>query len=580
MPRISEEEIKNIRDKADIVDIIGRYIQVHKQGKGYVAVCPFHDDHSPSLHINQEKQIYKCFACNNGGNVFTFVQNYEKVSFPEAVSKVANLVGVELSYEPSKSVQKDPHKEALYNVLNETIRFTMYQLNSQDAKDKKEYLENRGFTNDVIEHFQIGYNPTNQSLYKFLSAKNYSDADIVSTNVCRVGDNGMQDVFASRITFPIHDSYGNPIGFSARSLDPNAQSKYINTTETELFIKSNIVYNYHRAKFASRQEGKVYICEGVTDVIAFYRAGIENAVCTLGTACTKEQMRLIKTLAPKLVFCFDGDDAGQNATIKACKIANAMNVDVRIIRNKTGLDPDEIISKEGNEALHKVLKEEISYMEFVLDYLTSRTNLNSYLEKKEMAKKAMAEIALLPDETDKQYFTEQLSKITGLQIAYQKPNETRPILSRQALTIPSGLRETEYQILRMMLSSKDAVTQFENDLGYLPSADTQTLAMMIVNASRHYDEINISELIDDTDDQDIKDLIARLVSSPIVEVEYDEEMMRDAIRTIKIDELTRQSDKYKEELDKDLNDETMRLVLDQYSECLRELRRYIDEENK
>lgn len=580
MPRISEEEIKAVREKADIVDIVGRYIQVHKQGKGYVAVCPFHDDHSPSLHINQDMQIYKCFVCNNGGNVFTFIQNYEKVSFPEAVSKVANLVGIQLSYEPTKNVvAKDPHKEALYNVLNETIRFTMYQLNSQDAKDQKDYLMKRGLTNDVLEYFQIGYNPLKQSLYKFLNAKNYKDEDIINSNVCRMSENGMQDVFAARITFPIHDNFGNPIGFSARSLDPEAVSKYINTTETELFIKGNIVYNYHRAKQASRKEGKVYICEGVTDVIAFYRAGIENVVCTLGTACTKEQMRLLKSLAPRWVFCYDGDEAGQNATWKACKIANAMNTDVRVIHNKTGLDPDEILSKQGADGLKNILKEEISWMEFVLEYLKSRTNLNSYLEKKEMAKKAMDEIALLNDEADKQYFTEQLSKLTGLQLTYAKHTKTHRPYEKRALKVPNGLRETEYQVLKMMISSKNAISQFENELGYLTDQDTQTLAMMIVSASRHHDNIDALQLIDQTNDQSIKDLIAKLVTDSGVDVEYDEEMMRDAIRTIKIAELTKQSDKYKEELDKDLNQETRQLVLDQYAECLRELRRQIDEKN-
>ena len=322
MARISQEDIDRVRSQADIVDVIGHYLQIQRKGRSYAAVCPFHDDHSPSLSISPDRQIYKCFVCGNGGNVFTFVQNYEKVSFPEAVGRVASLIGYPLSVQPdSYQKPKDPHKEALYAVLSETIRYTSYQMESSEGTAAREYMKKRVLDDSVLKTFEIGWHPGGDVLYRFLHAKGYEDRDLVSANVARSTPSGMHDVFSDRITFPIHDSHGNPIGFSARSMDPNNPSKYINTNETDIFVKGDIVYNAHRARTAARRAGFVLVCEGVTDVIAFWRAGVENAVCTLGTACTPKQISLLKGLAVRIVFCYDGDEAGQAATVRAVQLA-------------------------------------------------------------------------------------------------------------------------------------------------------------------------------------------------------------------------------------------------------------------
>ena len=384
MPRISEEEISELRSRADIVDVVGHYLQLHRKGKSYVALCPFHDDHSPSMSVSPERQIYKCFVCGAGGNVFSFVQNFEKVSYPEAVARVADLVGFELSEKP-QAVQKtaDPYRERLYGLMNETIRFTMYQINTAEASLEKKYLEDRGLDEEIRQKFEIGFNPGNDQLYKFLKAKGYEDSDMTACNVVRSSSSGVHDVFAQRITFPIHDPSGNPIGFSARTINPDNSSKYINTNDTVLFHKSDVVYNSHRARNEARRSGRIYVCEGVTDVIAFARAGMENAVCTLGTSCTESQIRQIKRLSMKVVFCYDGDEAGQSATMRAAKMARKEGCDVTVIDNRTGLDPDELIRSRGTEALKQMVSNEISWMEFVLAYLRKHTNMSNYLEKKE-----------------------------------------------------------------------------------------------------------------------------------------------------------------------------------------------------
>ncbi|MCH4208048.1 MAG: DNA primase [Solobacterium sp.] len=582
MAKISEAEISELRSKADIVDVIGHYLQVHKKGKSYVALCPFHEDHSPSMSISPDKQIYKCFVCGAGGNVFTFVQNYEKVSFPEAVAKVADLVGFQLSSNPAEDTRpKDPHRESLYSVLNETIRYTMYQMNTETASKEKDYLDQRGLSEEIRHKFEIGYNPNGDVLYQFLKAKGYADSDMTACNVIRTGSSGIHDVFSGRITFPIHDARGNPIGFSARTIEKDNPAKYINTNDTELFSKSDIVYNAHRARGEARRQGKLYVCEGVTDVIAFARAGMDNAVCTLGTSCTEHQIKLLKSLSPRIVFCYDGDEAGQHATWRAAKMARAANAAVTVIDNRTGKDPDEIIRSDGAEALQQLAKREISWMEFALNYLKNHTNLDNYLEKKEFVKKAQAEIAELDDEMDRQHFTDELASISGFHIEYQ-PRSPLPVYAQPVRSAPSrvpdGTAEAEQLILSQMMAHPAASTQYEEKLGYLLDKDRNRLAMMIVDGWRS-GKVTVNSLIDSTPDQSLKDMITDLATSAEFELPYDSKLIDGAIRKIMISVKKSQTEAFRQQLSEPLNAESRELIVNEYQECLRDLRRYIDEEN-
>ena len=578
MARISSEEINAVRARADIVDVISHYIQVSRKGRSYAALCPFHDDHTPSMSISPDRQIYKCFVCGSGGNVFTFVQNYEKVSFPEAVAKVADLIGFPLSYEPSSGGEYvDPVRKTLYKALNEMISFCMYQIDLSAASDAREYLNKRGIDEKVRKTFQIGYNPPGDAVYRFLHAKGYSDADLISANIVRNTSSGIHDVFEGRITFPIHDTHGNPVGFSARTMNPADHSKYINTNETDLFVKGNLVYNYHRARNPARRSGKIYVCEGVTDVIAFYRAGLENAVCTLGTACTPRQMQLLRSAAAMIVFCYDGDKAGQAATYRAGKMAREAGCTFSIIQNRTGKDPDEILLQDGPDGLKEMLSREMTWIEFVISYLQERTNMESYAEKKEFVRRAMEEISLLNDETDRRYFTEKISALTGIYLdpsqTQKKPEPAAPVRNR----IRKGADQAEEMILKMMADSPEAVRRFENELGYLTDSVRQNLAMMIIDHTRTAGKVDTARLIDETDDQEMKNLIASLMQGD--ETEYDEKVMDGALRRVKIAVLTSEADAYKEQLTSEMNMKSREILLNQYSSCLKELRRYIDEEN-
>lgn len=582
MARIEQEEIDALRNQADIVNVISHYIPVQRSGKGYKAICPFHNDHDPSMSISPERQIYKCFVCGNGGNVFTFVQNFEKVSFVEAVEKVAELTGFHLSSKPAVSkVEVDPHKKALYNVLNETINYTMYQLDTSVALHAKEYLEKRGIDAETRKEFQIGYDPDRTSVTKFLRAKGFEEKDLVSSNVSRVNENGLFDVYAERITFPIHDMNGNPIGFSARTMDPDNPSKYINTNQTDIFTKGDIVYNLHRAKNEARRNKCIYLCEGVTDVIAFYKAGIKNAVCTLGTACTQHQLSLLKRCSTKLIFCYDGDHAGQSATYKACKLALSLGAQVGIVLNKTGKDPDEIIRMYGNEGLVNLVKTPITWVEFLYNYLVENTNLNSYSEKKELIQKAKEDIQTLTDSTDRSYFIDKIQEVTKLHSDFDvNVPVTKNVTPSIRLVVPDGTKDAEEMILSMMLKSYQATQIFENDLGYLIEDTYSKLALTILDISRERGKCDIQVLIDASSDQAGRDLITKLVTRDDYDQAFDEEKMKGAVRKIKMAVLSMQSAQLKQQINHALNGESLSLLINKYNECLKEQRRLLNEENQ
>lgn len=580
----SDEEINKLRESADIATVISRYLPIQKKGKSYKAICPFHDDHDPSLTINIDLQIYKCFVCGAGGNVFSFVQNYEKIDFPEAVETVAKIVGFELSTSHvSTKKEIDPHKAELYKIFDETIRYSMYELNSTSATLEREYLDKRGLTSEIREKFQIGFNPYQDSVYRFLKEKGYKDEDIVSTNIARITESGIHDVFTGRITFPIHDASGNPIGFSARSINPNNESKYINTTDTELFNKGNIVFNYHRAKPEARRQGKIYLTEGVTDVIAFARAGIMNCVCTLGTACTQEQLKLLKNASPKLVFCYDGDTAGQRATYKAGQLAKSLGISIGVIKNETGLDPDEILRKEGSQGLQDLCNKEISWIEFVIQYFKNQVNFDNYEEKKEFVKKVVPEIQSLQDEMDRKYFLSEISKMTGFDVQSEFMKAPIPKQTKNAkVTLSktqSGIENAEEMILTMMLKDRAAISRFEQKLGYLTIDSNNRLAITIVDLSRKKNEIDIGTLIDESIDQEEKNLITKLATSWLYELPYDEKEMDGAIRKVLKEQKIRQRDAFRQQLSQPMNEESRKLLMNEYLECNRDLRRYIDEDS-
>ncbi|HBZ41214.1 MAG: DNA primase [Firmicutes bacterium GWF2_51_9] len=559
MPEIREEELNSLRSQADIAEVVGHYLPLVKKGKALSAVCPFHDDHDPSLNINTDRQIYKCFVCGAGGNVFTFVRDYEKISFREAVIKVADMVGFKLSAELSIETQSvDPAIQRLYSCLKDGVQFTHYNLNTINASDAKSYLKNRGINDAIIDKFELGYNPDNDELTKFLKAKGHSTEDLVKSNLTRINEFGEKDVFAGRITFPIHDPQGRPVGFSARALQKDL-AKYVNTAETPIYSKGRLLYNYHRAKTACRQAGETLLVEGVTDVLAFDKAGVYNVLATLGTACTKDQIRLIRQISEKVVLCYDGDTAGQSATYKIGTGLLEAGFKLEVISNDTGLDPDEICQKHGAETLAAFSRKRVSWLDFLIEYRLKSVDLNNYSQKKEFVRVMMNEIAKVNDRFDREMLVQRLStltKLTAEQMGLLAPRTTTTPSESQLRKSPvlaprlSKLEWAEKEILGQMLTGRLAALQFRDELGFLPDRLNNALAMTILDYYRNHSEILLADFINTLGDGALVSLVTEISNNEIYYKEYNQRALRDALTHCKASMLDHQIDQLKTEAKK------------------------------
>lgn len=541
MARIPQETIDNIRNHVDIVDIISHYVPLTRKGKSFKCVCPFHDDHDPSLSVSQEKQIFHCFVCGSGGNVFTFVQKYEKVSFVEAVAKVAKLAGIDITIDTSdiSKPKVDPRIASLYKVHQEAIDFCSYELDSIEAKPIKQYLYDRGLSDDIIRKFQLGYNPDGNKLYRFLHAKKYKDEDILRGNLAWQTQRGIVDVFRHRIMIPIHDANGNPVGFSARRVDSSMEAKYVNTSETEIYIKGNILYNYHRVKEIARKEGRILLVEGAMDVLAFEKAGISNVVATLGTACTSQQLKLLKYLGVKIALCYDGDKAGQNATYKFYEMAKKENLNVEIIDNKYGLDPDEIIEAYGKEALIAMSKKTISWIDFLFTYLKGKYDLDNYSEKKAYAMEIGHQISKLDDTFEKDSYYTRLKLVTQFDMSLEEKKTVVKKVEKQPKQIQiihqptSGSMNATMQILSQMLLSKRACEQYRSELGFLLDDNCNALALYILDYYRENDTLVVADLIDRIKEESVRNVLLKTANWDLGSPVYNENILKDAILKMK-----------------------------------------------
>ena len=540
MARIPENVINDIRNRSDIVDIVSHYVPLNKKGKNFEGICPFHDDHDPSMNVSVDKQIFHCFVCGAGGNTFGFVQRFENVNFPEAVKRVAELSNIPFAYDVSSySTVRNKAFQPLYDVLNDTIEFCSYELFSVDGKPYLEYLKNRGVDESIIKKFSLGFNPKENRLYEFLKAKKHKDEDMVSTNVVRLSQKGLQDVFYNRIMIPIHDGFGNPVGFSARIIDKSSTSKYINSAETPIYIKGNLLFNYHRAKDDAKKQGRIFVVEGAMDVIAFAKAGIDNVLATLGTACTDAQVKLFKTLNATITLFYDGDRAGQDATYKVGKLLVESGLNVEIVKNDHGLDPDEIVEKHGKEELIEVSKNTISWIDFLLNFLRKKFNVNNYSEKKEYAKIIGVEISRLQDQFERDSYYEVLKQVSGFDLS-QRQNNVQVLSEKnqyqrknELFKVKNGLINAQYQIISLLLISKQANECYRHELGFLPTNVYHELALQIIDYYRNHDEIVIADLLLFIKEEDVKKVLLEISNWELAPTSYREEMMQEAISKIK-----------------------------------------------
>ena len=344
----NESLIQKVIDNSDIVEVIGEYINLEKKGNDYKGLCPFHNDSNPSLSVSPQKKVFKCFSCNAAGNVISFVQRIENISFMDALKKVANKSGIKLNLKENPHEQR---RQKYYKILNDaTSAYEFYLHNTNEGKKALEYLEKRHISLDVIKKFRIGLSSHNENIIcKVLLEQNkYLPIDLKEVGLIDDDTNGKEvDLFHGRIMFPITDLKGNVVGFSGRVYDRESNSKYLNTKENEIFKKKEILFNYSSCVNDIKMLNHVFVFEGFMDVIACYRAGINNAIATMGTSLTENQVEIISSLTNNITLCYDGDNPGIEASKRAIKMFMKKNISLSSIVLPEGLDPDDYINKFG-----------------------------------------------------------------------------------------------------------------------------------------------------------------------------------------------------------------------------------------
>lgn len=569
MSWISEDDIKAIRQQADIVDVMSRYITLEKKGKDYKAICPFHDDHDPSLSISTDKQIFKCFVCGTGGNVFTFVQKIENISFLEAVCKVAELIHYPLHMDTSQFQPKVDQNQPLYDCVQSYIRFLTYELQSENGESVKRYLSQRKINEDIIKRFEIGYAPESSRSVKYLKAKGFNEQILTDTGLIRTHDLDTYAVFDNRLMIPIHDENGNPVGFTARRLNEDKDvAKYINTSETKIYHKGHLIFNYHRAKEFAKKNKRCILVEGAMDVIAFEKADIHESIACLGTACTKEQITLLKRLNVPLVVCYDGDKAGKAATYKFGKLAVDYELNFSIVKNTTGKDPDEIFNELGKDELYLSVHKTVSFVEFLFDYLPNQYDLDNYEDKKKFTSEMQSFIERTCTDFEKADYYSRIRDLTGFDLSHQSANIPAPkkesrnnaAVVRNIEPLKNGRTLAEHGVLWMILNSKLAADQFKDQIGFFQDPVCEELSLYCYDMYRNMDHIDFDVLMSYIEKEDVRNLLVSLMENPFHVDGYNEDFFNDSLMKIKECTLQAQIDNLNDQI-KNVQDPMLKISL-------------------
>lgn len=555
MEKIPYDQIINIQRKVNIVDVISGYLPIEQRGKNYFAICPFHDDHNPSMSISPEKQIYTCFVCGASGNVFNFVMNYEKISFVEAVAKVASIAGINLSIKaPHKSRNKDDTYSKFYGMYELANKYYQNNIKTLYGKTAISYLKKRNIDESIIKEFEIGLSLNDNNVTKLLKNKGFNEEDLIDIGICGKKDDFVYDVFRNRIMFPIHDSDNKVVGFSGRIYNGESESKYVNSKESAIFKKGKILYNYSRALNEAREKKQIIIVEGFMDVIRLYTIGIKNVVATMGTAITKEHADLIRRLSKNVILCFDGDSAGQKATISALQMLENIGLEPKIVRLEDDLDPDDYIVKKGKEKFQNHLINAMSSLQFKLYVNKEHTDFNDYKQISNYINNAAKELEKIDDKVVYELTIKNLSKETGVDIdTINSLLKNIPKKKPELITKPLRVKKSKYEmseeyLIYYMLRSKEAILQYQNDVAYLTNKNLAMIAIKILDFYEKKGYINITDFTLFLEDNDVLINEVLRIDSFDLPDEVDVNVIKDYVKTIDEGILNSEIKKIKEQI--------------------------------
>ena len=470
--QIPEEFISDLRHRADIVEVISDYVPLKKQGQNYTGLCPFHSEKTPSFVVSPQKQIYHCFGCGKGGNVFSFLMEKNGLSFPDAINMLASRYGVampEADISPEK-VRQDSLRKRYYHINDIATEYFQNQLKVAKGQEALQYLEKRGLEQKTVDKFLLGFAPSGwDGLSSFLLANGVTEQEIVMMGLAVSRNNGtLVDRFRGRLIYPIADSMGRVVGFGGRVLD-DSQPKYLNSPDTPLFSKGRHLYGMHLARGSIRSSDQAIIMEGYMDVITAHQNGITNAVGALGTALTSDQVHLLMRSTYNTFICFDADTAGQKATLRGLDVLQQQGCHVSVVTVPGSKDPDEYIKREGKEAFTKLLLTAKSLLEYRLEFLIEEHNIQSVAGKIQVIQALLPDIRRMQSPVARQTFVQLIAERLSLPetVVYAEirkslqGQETKNIEVRRGSTSGSALEKAQKILIRLGLDSTDILAEIE-----------------------------------------------------------------------------------------------------------------------
>lgn len=414
--RIPEAFIEEVRQKTNIVDVVSQYVQLKKQGKNLFGLCPFHEEKTPSFSVTEDKQIFNCFSCHRGGNVFKFIMDIEDVSFPDAVLKVADFSDIQLPQDLATQKEQGDQSQAqqlrqLYQDVQ--VLYTHILLKTKVGEPALNYLQDRQLDEAAINEFGLGFAPDqNDLLLNFLKTRNVPRELMVRSGLFAQRQDGqLIDRFRNRVMFPIWDQSGRVIAFSGRLLTKSEnEPKYLNSPETELFQKRDVLYHFSQAKRSIRQTKTAYLFEGFMDVISAYRAGVTNGIASMGTSLTTDQLYLLSRAAQRLIICYDGDEPGQNAIADALKLVKDRPFEVGVVMLPDGQDPDEYIKAHGAQAFQDQLEDHVlTPIAFELQRLARQYNFSVDSERLAYVQSALQTLVTVESTVEQDLYLRQVA---------------------------------------------------------------------------------------------------------------------------------------------------------------------------
>lgn len=560
---IPEEKVAEVREKTDIVEVINDYVQLKKQGKHYLGLCPFHGENTPSFSVSPERQLYHCFGCGAGGNAITFLMEHDGLTFVEAIQSLAAKTGTELpELEDQYPGEREQH-QAKKDAHQMAAKFYHHLLmNTEQGKEAYDYLTARGISEEIIEEFQLGYAPErNNMLVQLLEKRDYDLEEMEEAGLILRQESSWQwnDRFRGRVMFPIHNQRGQIIAFGGRALGEGAP-KYLNSPETPIFLKHETLYSFSKARQAIRKQDEAVLFEGYMDVIAAWKAGVKNGVAGLGTAFSKRQAEQIRKATDKAVIAYDGDNAGRTAAWKTGDILEKQDIDVRVAQFPADMDPDDYIQSYGAEAFNAQLSERaVPFMSFKVQELRKNKNLQNEGDRLVYIEEVLRETSMISSAVEREFYMKQLAEEFDLSMDALREEERKVqkkekreqaakapsseqtgkrwrsgALPKKQVSMRSAYENAERTLLAFMLQNREVAEEVKERIGGEFNIDAHTALAAYLYA--YYDddhEPDVSRFMEYVEEQELVNLVSELMHLDIP-AEISDNEMSDYVEQIKI----------------------------------------------